>query len=259
MLKQLKFALAILALVAMPATTHAVQVTFNLDPSQSNISLLASLSGLPMLEQQTGSGTAQYSGTIVVDVDNPLAPTQLELVGGGFAAGADFGPVFPGLDATAFNPGTAATAVYGVMATIDGTPTGTPIVFGALQGVAFDVTGSSEAVGGSGDFSSDSHTFNVVSGTFDAWQAGLGLIAHSDLSGEDFGNDASSPVSSYVVSGTTATLTIVVNSHEPADPFQDTYEGVLVGTATVPEPSSAALAGLVCGLAALLVARRKEK
>ncbi len=239
MLKQLTFALAVLALVAMPATTHAVQVTFTLDSSQSDVTLLAYLSGVPLLEQLPGSGTAPFSGTIVVDVDDSWAPTQLELIGGGLAVGADYAaPLLPGLDATAANPGTPATSVFGVMGTHDGTPTGTPVLLAALRDLSLDVTGPQEAVDGSGQFSSDLHTFNVVTTTFDGWQAGTGLIAHDDLSGQEFANDVGSASSSYVVSGNTATLTIVINSHEPSDSFQDTYEGFLIGTALVPGPST---------------------
>jgi hypothetical protein len=247
--------------ICYTSLAQAVQFTFTLDPSQSSISLQALLNGIPLLEQLPGSGTASYSGTVVVSVDNPLAPTWLSLDGGGLASAAEYTlPLLPGPGATAFDPGTPTSAVYGIKATSDGTPGGSPLVYGSLHDVAFDVTSKGVPVDGLGNFPSKAPIFNAVSAEFVAWQAGEGIIFNGDLSGQSFTNDDFSPNSSYVVSGSKAILTIVVNSHAPAPdgPWEDWYEGVLVGTATV-VPESSAFILCLGGFAGICFLTRRNK
>jgi hypothetical protein len=106
-------------------TCSAVELTFTLDPAASQVTasaLIVPVEG-PMSPQAPGSTVAGYSGTIVLEVDDPLDPSSLQFLGGSVAAATtgDWLPEIGGGSPGSFlpgdaDPGTPEPANYGLTA-----------------------------------------------------------------------------------------------------------------------------------------------
>ncbi len=238
---------ASLALVAFAAPkARGENVVFTLDPV-SFLSLDGSFNGVPFLEQGPGSRTANYTGTLTVDVDNLLAPTSIEFLSGVATAsisgswlpqaGGGPGPNMPG------NP---EPANYGIMLPLGAAGT----AYAALRDTVLNVTGGPQAVAG-GQFAS-TQTLTFLSGFFDS-NAGLLAPPNRDDVTNDTRTNMSPNMSSYSVVGNTATLTIVYADLVPDD-ITTALTGRLLATATVPEPSC----GWLLGLAGIGLIRRRR-
>ena len=117
-------ALATLVLVSAVASAQAPPVAFQLDPSQSRISIAGEGYGIEATEQGPGSLTATYAGNLLVGLDDLMAPALIEFVGGE-ATAANNGSwlpndvLGPGPGENSPNhPGDSAPANYGIL--IDG-------------------------------------------------------------------------------------------------------------------------------------------
>jgi hypothetical protein len=79
---------SILILYAWVAAAPAVELTFTLDPAASEVAVNGYI--IPVeaetMPQGAGSDVTRFNGTILVDVDDPSAPTSIEFVGGAVAA-----------------------------------------------------------------------------------------------------------------------------------------------------------------------------
>lgn len=235
------------------SNARAVPISFTFDSSLSSITLDGSFSGIPLQEQGPGSKTTSYSGTILVDVDNPLAPTTIQLLGSS-AVAAISGQWLPqaGGGPAAGDPGVAQDANYGLF--LNAGALGN--AWGAVRNLVFDVTSGVEPVV-LGLFAS-TQTLTITTGQFAVNAPALfGGPSEDDLATDTLTN-AATP-SSYSVAGPLATLTIPISIIDAGD-LTVMYTGQLVATATVPEPASAALASAMlvgmCGMA--VVARRRR-
>jgi hypothetical protein len=117
-------ALATLVLVSAVASAQAPPVAFQLDPSQTRISIAGEGYGIEATEQGPGSLTATYAGNLLVGLDDLMAPALIEFVGGE-ATAANNGSwlpndvLGPGPGENSPNhPGDSAPANYGIL--IDG-------------------------------------------------------------------------------------------------------------------------------------------
>jgi hypothetical protein len=188
----------------------------------------------------------------MVDVDNVLAPTSIQILSSS-AAAAITGQWLPqaGGGPAAGNPGTVQDANYGLQ--LSGGALGN--AYAAIRNLAFNVTSGSQPVAG-GSFAS-TQTLNVSSGlfAFNLPPAFMEPPGQDDLSGDMLTN-ASATASTYAVTGSTATLTIPINIVDEDD-LTIVYSGRLVATAIIPEPASAFLISV--GLVSLLVGCRKAR
>lgn len=259
-LRKLFLAAAVLFPVA---TAEAVMLPMTLDSAQSSIMLGGEFGGFPFAPQAVGSDLASYSGSILVDLDNALAPTSIQLLGGSATASISGlwlpeagGGTGPGV------PGTAENANYGLMIDL-GNLAGGQDAFGAGRNFVFDVISGVEAVAG-GNFASN-QTLTYISGTFDANAPPVPILnppypgdaLSLPLTGAVLTNVSASS-STYAVVGSTATLTIPIEIVLEVDDLELTYAGQLVATARVPEPSSVGLlVAMVVGLCG--IARFSQK
>jgi hypothetical protein len=254
MMSTLKFtwltrSLAPLVLVAVGLLNSAqgVNVTFTLEP-QSFLDLNGSFNNIGLLEQGPGSKTANYSGSITVDVDNVLAPSTIQFLSAN-AVASNSGSWLPeiGGGPAAGSPGVAQPANYGIFL-----PAGAiGNAYAAARDIVFNVTGPSQPVA-AGSFGSG-QTLTYLSGFFDT---NLPPAFGSPPTRDDLTNDTrlniSANMSSYSVSGNTATLTLVYEDINPGG-LTTVISGRLLATATVPEPVSL---GWLAGLAGLGLRRR---
>jgi hypothetical protein len=233
---------------------RAASLSMALDSSQSAITLSGSFNSIPLGDQGPGSRTSNFSGSILVDVDNLLAPTSIQILGSSAAASIT-GQWLPqaGGGPAAGNPGTAQDANYGLQ--LSGGALGN--AYAAIRNLQFNVTSGSQAVAG-GAFPS-TQTLNVSSGlfAFNLPPAFMEPPGEDDLSGDVLMN-ASATSSTYTVTGSTATLTIPIDIVDEDD-LTIAYSGRLVATAVIPEPTSALLilAGLVSVLLGSVNVRRR--
>jgi hypothetical protein len=247
-------------LLLLPAGVRAEQVIFNLEPSNSSLQMSANIfGGLPgffLSPQGPGGDVTSYSGTVTVDVDDPLAPTSITFVAASAVAAnsgnwlpnnilcetAD-GPCDdttnnegnPDVDGDA-NPGTAVPASYGMILDLNAT---TGIAYGAQRDIAWNITSEPIAVT-SGEFPSE-QTFGVsgqqdlnVSSVVFGDDASQDIFDPFDPEDPDTTENDPSLVASYAVDGSVATLTLPIDMI-----FLDTdgdfvaYAGQFVATVNV--------------------------
>lgn len=254
------FLLALFVMILHGSWASAVPLVMTIDQSASSLTLNGQLGTFPFLEQAPGSKTTSYTGTITVDANNLVSPSTISILSA--VADADVNGVWlPKLGGstgpTDANPFPAAPGDYGVKAQF----AGNDAAFAAARGVVLDIASGPEAVGGGGLFNS-SETVAVLAGVFDSWvhpQLGGGG-GQDNTAGDIYPRDATMPtMSSYVVSGGIATLTIPIRAlrdEDPTDPDFTSFTGTLVATAAIPEPSSIVLLGTA--ITAVLAARRRR-
>jgi hypothetical protein len=289
-------AMAILALAASEAA--AAQITLNLVPADSHITITGLFSGIPTSAQEGTAGTTDlvagspstrttFQGTITVDVDNVFAPSTIQILSS--AANADTsgtwlpqvrpyqdldGDMDPGEFGlppegdsevgTANNFSPAANADWGIK--VRHPAFGVDIAFGGYRDISYNVTSAAEPVV-LGQFSSLTQHFEP-DGFLDYWVAPAagGLLGRTEANtGDGDFYDNTAPVSSYTVTplgGNMAqvSLLIPILVDDMGDTLRTTYTGQFLATATVviPEPTSALLMG-IAGIGAALCGRRKRK
>jgi hypothetical protein len=252
--------LAVVAVCLMVAAdASAAILTMNLTQASSHIKASAVYEGIALAPQGAGADDTTYQGTIQVEVDSILAPSWIKILSAGTAADADVsGSWLPQVYSSDVapapsSPGNPAPADYGMVWNFFGNPA----AFGAFRDIVFTISSTQESVGLDGTFGSGSQTLESIAGTFDYWVTPE--LAELSVAGNDpvdvSSANATASLSSYVIAGTKATLTIpikIVGSGNPAI----SLDGIFVATADVPEPATWVLMGL--GMIGLVtVARRK--
>lgn len=279
-------------------TAVAAQVALSFVPAASTLTWGGFFGGLPFLPAPVPSGGADYNaalpsnttthqGTIVVDVDNLLSPTSIQLLSS--TANADlsgkwlpdnysFLPSDVDNDSNHYEfPDDASSSV----GTVAGPPAdadyairinaGVDVAYAALRDIEFNVTTPAAVpVNGLGQFDSKAQNFELATGWWDYWLhptfTNEKLRQRLEVAGgdEDNYNDfaaGTDPDSTYVAvplggGAYQITLTIPVNVLFPDDTAPTRYIGTLVATAIVPEPTSFVLLGMAM-LAALAGVRRR--
>ena len=240
---RLVLVLVLVLSVAIPvAKARAEMVTFTIDPNLSSLALSGSYAGFELVSQDPPADTSMsaiFGGTVLVDVDDPLAPSLIEFLSGSVEA-TDSGSWLPAIGGGSegdpelggdSDPGDAEPANYGIYVDADGLA----LAWGALRDLVFSPVsdfGEPESISNS-RFSSN-QVFSVVAGTFDSTvqSAALGDSAGTDdITGETTFNDA--VAGSYVVNEIgLATLTIPVDMTFLGN-VELRFVGTLIGTASV--------------------------
>jgi hypothetical protein len=240
--------------------------------------------GVTDLNAVLTSMSTTFGGTITVDVDNVNNPSNIQILSSNADADAgglwlptafapednngdgqccDFGlpPDGDSDPAEAAPPGPAVAGDWGLR--IRHPAFGVTIALAAARDIVFNVTSPVEPVGVGGTFNSETENYEFSAGWLDYWVAPAagGLQGRAELAGGDTDNAVGTPLSSYVVTPLPfnkrqITLTIPVNVDNPGDDADFFYDGAIVATLVVPEPS--AIAMLCVGLVTSLLARRKR-
>jgi hypothetical protein len=283
----------------MTSNADAAQLTLNFVPSASTLTWGGFFGGIPFTPVPTvpsggadynlalPSNTTTHQGTIVVDVDNLLAPTSIQLLSS--TANADlsgkwnpqnysFLPNDVDGDLNLYEfPDDASSSV----GTVPGPPddadyairinAGVDVAYAALRDIEFNVTTPAAVpVNGLGQFDSKAQNVELATGWWDYWLhptfTNEKLRQRLEVGGgdEDNFNDfaaGTDPDSTYVAvplggGAYQITLTMPVNVLFPDDTAPTRYTGTLVATVTIPEPTSFVLLGMAT-LAALAGVRRR--
>jgi hypothetical protein len=226
-----------------------VELTFSLDPAASEITVTGFIVPIEAetMSQGAGSDATRFGGTIVVDVDDPLAPKSIKFLGGAAAAensgdwlpqagGGTPGGIFGG-DA---DPGVAQPANYGLEAQA-------PIVgelWIAFRDLALSPTSAPLAVNG-GMFASD-QTLTLQAGAGDYTVSSLifsDMNERVDLVGKMAENLAAS-TGSYRVDNNIATLQLpvellveVAEEGSGINLLELTFEGTVTARAVLDVPA----------------------
>ena len=239
--------------LGVAGSVNAENVTYTIDPSQSTLTLLGTLTDNSASQQTAGSLTTSYSGTIIAD----RTPGRIEFHGGSLLnAALQASNQQPREDAT---PG-SRPADYGRTA---------PGPFGsttleALRDLELDVFddtfGTGIPIAGNNTFASNSLQLQIDNGESDSLFGNTGTEV--DLSGKGTSNSNGNGASSVVVNGSTETLTLKFSSGAIGYSISQTgdssisFTGTIVATRLVPEPSAV---GAVVITGASLLARRRRR
>ena len=224
-------ALSLLAAAVLSGTAGAAAVSYTVNPALSSLTVSGSFQGLPFSAQAAGSMVDGYSGTIVGDLTGSTVT---------FGAGSSITALEN--PAPAFLPAGAGVDNYGVLVTLAGAQ-------GAFRNIAIDFSGSVTA--GSAPVAS---TLTFTAGALDYFAPPLnpqnGSVA---LTGGIASNVAPGSVTLTQAAGI-ETLTIPVSiTYDIVGGSSQTFQGSIVATRVVPEPSLGILA--LTGLA--LIRRRR--
>ena len=215
-----------LAVFHVAHLAFAVELTFEIDPTRSQLVASSFVNAVEQFSMPQGDGAevSSYSGTITVDVDDPSAPGFISFLEAE-AIAADSGDWLPapgGGDPG--DPGDPAAANYGLF--VDAGPAGQ--LFGAFRDTAFTIT---------------SDDLNIVDGMFESGQtfttlrgfldsniiSPLGNDTNSDdVTGDETVN-ASVVMGDYVVEDEFITLTLPVDLEYLGD-VDFFFEGEIVAT-----------------------------
>jgi hypothetical protein len=236
----------------------AATATYTIDPLQSALTLLGTLTDSSTFEQTTGSQTTSYSGTIVAERNgsNILFPG-----GSVLNAALQASNQQPRDDGT---PG-SQSADYG-RRTPDGAGPFGQTAFEALRNVEFDLFDDTSGVGatvaGNGNFASNSFGLEFSDGESDTIY-GLGGHPDNNLINKGTANSNGGGSSSVVFNPATGieTLTLKISTGAIGYSVNTTgdstmiFSGTIVATRVVPEPSAV---GAVVLVGATFVARRRR-
>jgi len=296
-LKPFSVALALAASLGVAVdSAHAIQLTLNLDQSQSYVLLTGSFSGLPFLPQDQGappvagvvdydptspSNRTTFQGPITIEVDNLIAPTSIQILSG--LADADLSgewlpKVQPYLDldndgnfgefgddslpTSGDNPAPPMPGDWGFR--IVHPAFGVNLAFAAARDILYNITMPGPVpVNPLGEFSSATQNFEFATGWLDYWiSPGAGnLRGRAELAGGDDDNATLLPSTFTIIPlGGNQKMYKLVIPLEIDDPGSDAnffYDGQFVATLIVPEPATFGLLGLATIAAALAIRRRK--
>lgn len=277
-------------LLLAAAQSKAVPLTLSLSQPESFIAISGSfnspLGAIPFIAQDGLSSTVDFDtnpahkstwttfqGTVSVDVDNVLAPTSIKFVSS--AADADLSgkwlpEVEPFLDVNGDgdfgdfgadslptagdDPAPATDADWGIRIT--------PLnAWAAYRDIVYNITTPGTlAVNGLGEMSS-TQNFEFGTGWLDYWLAAANFRGRAELAGGDDDNMSAS-VSKYTVTPlggglSEVKLFIPVHIDNMDSTLRVVYDGQLVATVVIPEPTSMTLLALAGGLALCGVRKRK--
>lgn len=258
--------------------TDAKVVRFDIDPARSALGVAGSFGAIPLFPQAPGADVTSYGGSILVDLDDTLAPTSIAFVSGESAIADINGAWLPndvlgcgpgenceGDDPNVIlgdaDPGDPAPGNYGLGVILTSADLGLPpglgdaVAFGALRDLTLSLSSGPTAVTG-GSFAS-TQSLTLDSGAFDTnLSSTLPTVTGiedsagtSDLTGDTADGPNTAADGTYGVSGNVATLTIPMEFIFGGD-VTLAMGGELVATRVVPEPSSfllLSLAGLLLG------------
>jgi hypothetical protein len=283
-LKPWKSLIAIVALAGalIASRASAAPVSFTIDPTQSSLQAIAYLGGPPsgggtqITTAQTGtSDTTSLYGNLIADTSAPGGNISFS---GGSVVNYTYQPgnMLPdanGGDATGPDPlGTGgAPAQFGLLVNIPGLATGYISISSALSDVS-DFTAGGTALSG-GSFDATQQNVLVTQGSIAYWISapaisatplfGSSVIAPPTLSaqnGVDSSGNSNGQVGTVTNIGGVTTITLPIFADQVVSvsglPVDVIFTGQIVATATVPEPTTFALAGVgMVGL--MLVANRR--
>ncbi|HEY1599939.1 MAG TPA: PEP-CTERM sorting domain-containing protein [Pirellulales bacterium] len=274
--------IAALGLAAISNHASAGPVTFTIDPTQSSLQAIAYLGGPPsgggtqITTAQSGtSDTTSLYGSLVADT--AAAGGNISFPGGSnvnytYQPG-NFLPDANGGDATGPDPaGTGgAPAQFGLLVNIPGLATGYISISSALSDISDFSAGGTPLSGGS--FDATQQNVLVTQGSIAYWISapalsatplfGSSVIAPPTLAaqnGVDSAGNSNGQVGSVTTIGGVTTITLPIFADQVVSvsglPVDVVFTGQIVATATVPEPTTFALAGFgIVGL--MLVATRR--
>lgn len=232
----------------MAQNGYGVQVVFQLQGANSLVAApFVNAVGLPMSGQGPGntSLTTTYSGTITVDVDNPLNPTSITFISAEATAansgnwlpeiggGSEGDPEVDG-DAT---PGVAAPANYGFFIDLGGP--GVAVLYGAVRDMVLSVNSAAAIPITGGQFSPLDVGITLPQGTYEG-NLSSGAFG-DDVNVEDIsdliGTNTPSGSGGYSVAGNVATLTLPLKFTlaEGADPETE-FSGTWTATYSLASP-----------------------
>ena len=224
--------LCLMSLVLAPLQSLAVEVTFTIDPAESYLTVTGTYEGFPLVAQRPGGDTARYTGEFTVEVDDPLAPQQIQFLSGMMLAqvtgdwlpaegGGDIGDELVDGDS---NPGEPAPGNYGIY--LDAGLFGE--AWGAFRNLGFTITSEVQTVD-NGKFE-EFQTITVAQGAWDTnlRSAALGDEAGSDdVTGDNAPNDE---VGTYTVEDNVAQIALPITLNFPGD-VEFYFEGFVLGSA----------------------------
>jgi hypothetical protein len=274
----------------------AHQVTLNIVQSQSTLALSGDFSMLPFLPQDVPapgapvpgttdanpalpSTTTTFQGTITVKVDNAMSPSAIQILSSNADADVsgswlpevepyldlDMDGVFGELEEDSLptqgdNPAPATDGDWGFRLFHPAFQAN--IAYASARDISYNITSPVEAVVG-GQFNSTTENFEFATGWLDYWiaPAAGNIRGRAELAGGDDDNASLLP-SLYTVTPLPfnkkqITLTIPIDINDPDEDVSFFYDGQLVATLIVPEPTSLTMIGL--GLLGFVIGRRNRR
>lgn len=216
---------------------QAKPVTFTLVQEESFLTVSGIFDAWDFVPQSTdpASDRASYMGEIIVDVDDPAAPTQITFLEATMEADitGDWLPAVGGGDVGDeniqgdSNPGDPAPASYGLY--LDAGPVG--VAWGAFRDLVISVSTLEPQVVTNGIFS-DGQTMNVTQGTWDTnVRSGPLQVVPDNMNSDDVTGATAENLETgtYTVQGEVAKITLPVFIEFPGttDLF---FEGTIVAT-----------------------------
>jgi hypothetical protein len=229
-----------LLVIGLSAECPAAEtVEFTVDAQASLLTVEAVFSGIPLEPQDDiapGGDTAHYSGEIIVDVDDPLAPTQIQFIEGTTLAevtgnwlpdigGGNVGD--PAVEGDA-DPGDPAPGNYGLF--LDAGELG--MAWGSFRDLGWSIASELQALT-DGSFNTG-QSVSAYQGLWDTNVRSEALgddINSDDVTGETSLNESLGK-GTYTVQNGVARLELPISLYFPGT-VEFTFEGTLVATAVV--------------------------